>query len=235
MDDKKTFKITVTHGGKSSTKDAKLEIQSDKIVINSDIEDALREDGDLHMIINMSRNDNTILEEAGISSEMLEACQKSLIELKAARHTIETDEWIYNHFYFDAEEKFKQKLLNYSLPLIDEIMWLAEEDISVSTFDGDMHFHYIRLDKNNPNSFRIFSYMTIIDFENYCLENVMEPLTEIISSMDEDGIYKNIKVIGMEFHNDTVDNCNTYTVGFSFDIDYSKEEVKRLKHEHGRD
>lgn len=235
-DKKKNFKITVTHGGKSSKKDEKIEIDNNDIIGINDIENSLRDSADLHLIISMSRMNNDVLIDAGMSEEELEICNKNLNVIMSSRTSLYMDEWIYNHFYFEADDKLKRDLMNYTLPFLDEIFWLSEEDVHVSTFDGQMHFHFIRETENNTsNRFRIFTYMTMIDYDNHFSENIMEPLNEMIFSLDgvdEDDTYKDIRIIGMDSHID--EDCIAYTVAFSFSVEYSKAEVKQLKKDHGR-
>lgn len=232
-DKKKNFKITVTHGGKSSKKDEKIEIDNNDIVNINEVENYLRYFADLHLIISISRLNNDVLINAGMSEEEIEIYNESLNDIMSSRTTLYMDSVVCNHFYFEADDKLKSDLMSYSLPFLDEIVWLTEEEYPISTIDKQIHFHFIRDTENNTSKkFRIFTYLTFIDYENNFVDNIMDLLNELIGSIDMEGIYKNISIIGMD--RQINENDIVYSVAFSFTVDYSKKEVNQLKKEHGR-
>lgn len=229
MSDKPKFKITVTHGGKSSKKDNVIEIENDQLTKSNEFEIAFRESPDIRFIVDCSRNDNSILYDLGIlPDELIEESEKDLNNMKANRQSIYTNDWAWNHFYFDCTKKFKEDVSIFSSIVLAGITWVAENHNALfSTFDSDVHFHYIRINEDDNTKLRCFSYMTIVDEENCMFDNFVAPFSDLMSDMTECEFINNVNLLGVDVIK--TDEDTSYIFAVSFDLEYNIKIINGLK------
>ena len=210
----KKLNISIIPGGKSS-KNINEVIEQE--TMNDDIKNILENGSSLEMIIHLSRLDNSVFEEMGVTEISFDKLNEEMDVFDKSRTTVEVCDGVYCHFYGRSfNDKKNEMLTQYVYPVIENMYdtFTASKTVA-TTFDGNYHFHCIQ---TGYDTYKFTSYVSIKDEKmNDYFGKAMRPMFLLFSNLSKSSVIKNPRIILTDSH--FTEEEHTYIYAYEFDVD----------------